>query len=72
MSKDALDGSMLVYRSAGLFATIGDRDSAVRLLEEFMTRTHFPAITATWLKLDPTWTPLRADPRFQRVVAGAK
>jgi eukaryotic-like serine/threonine-protein kinase len=72
VSKDAVDGSLLVYRSAWLFANIGDRDSALRLLGEFMNRTHYPAITATWLKLDPTWAPVRSDPRFQRLVATAK
>jgi TolB-like protein/Flp pilus assembly protein TadD len=72
LSKDALDGSLVAYRSAAIFAGTGEPDAAIKTLEEFMGRPHYPAVTATWLKLDSTWTPIRSDPRFQRLVAGGQ
>jgi TolB-like protein len=72
LSKDALDGSIVSFKSATIFARVGEADAAIKTLEEFMGRPHYPALTATWLKIDSTWTPIRSDPRFQRLIASAK
>ncbi|HKT61843.1 MAG TPA: protein kinase [Gemmatimonadales bacterium] len=69
MSKDALDGSALAYYSAAILAKVGETDAAMKALEEFMSKPHVPPATATCLKMDSTWTALRSDPRFQRLVA---
>ena len=29
-------------------------------------------ISAGWLKIDPNYAPLRGNPRFEKLVAGAK
>jgi hypothetical protein len=72
LSKDALDGSLVAYKSAAVFARTGEPDAAIKALEEFMSRTHFPQVSKTGLKIDSTWTPIRSDPRFQRLVAGGQ
>jgi TolB-like protein/Tfp pilus assembly protein PilF len=73
LSKDALDGSLVSYNSARIFAKVDETDAAIKTLQEFMSRRpHYPAVTATWLKLDSTWAPIRSDPRFQRLIASAK
>jgi Tfp pilus assembly protein PilF len=72
VSKDALDGSVVAYGSAILYTRIGEPDAGIKILQEFMSRTHYPAVSPTWLGIDSTWTPIRSDPRFQKLVATAK
>ncbi len=49
---------------------IGDDTAANTQIEQFMaTPLHEGVLSATLLKLDPTWDPLRKNPRFQKVVA---
>ena len=72
MTKDALDGSAVAYRVARIYATIGEKDAAIEQLGRFLAVPHIPPVSPTWLKLDPLWDPVRADPRFQRLMAGAR
>lgn len=53
---------------------LGDKDAALAQLPHILTaRYHswfyFVPITPDLLRLDPTWDPLRGDPRFQKLVA---
>jgi hypothetical protein len=51
---------------AQTYAMLGDADAAFPLLEHLLST---PAgLTPSLLKLDPTWDPLRNDPRFQKLV----
>jgi hypothetical protein len=49
---------------ATLFAQLGDRDSALPLLEQAVLEWRF-----MYLRLDPRWDSLRGDPRFEKIVA---
>jgi serine/threonine protein kinase len=49
---------------ATLFAQLGDRDSALPLLEQAVLEWRF-----MYLRLDPRWDSLRGDSRFQKIVA---
>jgi non-specific serine/threonine protein kinase len=49
---------------ATLFAQLGDRDSALPLLEQAVSEWRF-----MYLRLDPRWDSLRTDPRFQKLLA---
>ena len=49
---------------ATLFAQLGDRDSALPLLEQAVLEWRF-----MYLRLDPRWDSLRTDPRFQKLLA---
>jgi len=51
---------------AALFTLLGDHDSALPLIEQVVSAWR-PA--RTYLRLDPRWDSLRADPRFQKLVA---
>jgi serine/threonine-protein kinase len=52
---------------AGVYATFGDADRAVPLLEETLSSSYHTSLTPALLRLDPTWDPIRNDPRFQQL-----
>ena len=48
---------------------IGDRARAVEWIRACLAVR--PMFTAAWLRLDPTFAPLRGDPAFERALAEA-
>ena len=71
-SEDALDGPHLTASLAQIYAWVGEKDQALRLLDRSLETPN--GITVPMLKLDPVWDPLRNDPRFQALIdnRGAK
>src|SRR5438105_10480923 len=65
-SEDAFDGPQITAALAQIYAWTGEFDEAFRLLDHL---TDVPnGLTATILKLEPMWDPLRKDPRFQALI----
>ena len=71
-SEDAFDGPQITASLAQIYAWVGEKDQALRLLDRSLETPN--GITVPMLKLDPMWDPLRNDPRFQALIAkhGAK
>jgi len=67
VTKDAVDGSVLPANLARIYVLLGDRDKAIDQLELVFSRPG--PLSAGWLRADPFWDSLRANPRFQRLVA---
>ncbi len=69
LSKDRWGGAYLEMDLARIHARLGDRDSAIAHLEHLLSipSDFAPAL----LRVDPEWIPLRNDPRFKRLTAGA-
>jgi serine/threonine-protein kinase len=66
-TKDALNGTEVLYFYAVICAWAGERDEAIKQLE---TLAKLPAgVSYGEIRLDPSWDPLRGDPRFERIVA---
>ena len=65
--KDAFDGPILSVSRARIHMMCGDLDTAFALLEQSLKTPS--GITVPELRLDPVWDPLRADPRFQNLLA---
>ena len=65
-SQDAFDGPQATAALAEIYAWVGEHDEAVRLLDHLLTVPS--GLTVSTLKLDPTWDPLRKDPRFQALI----
>jgi len=62
-SKDAFGGPDITASVAEVYATIGENDRAIEILDGLLSRPS--AITVESLKINPLWDPLRSDPRFQ-------
>jgi hypothetical protein len=49
------------------FATLGDADRALPLLERCLSAFYRRSVTPAFLRFDPIWDPIRNDPRFQKL-----
>jgi tetratricopeptide (TPR) repeat protein len=68
--KDATNGEMLFGYFAIIAAWVGEKDLALRQLNEAIPLPGATAITSYgMLKTFPFWDPLRGDPRFEKIVA---
>jgi TolB-like protein/Tfp pilus assembly protein PilF len=66
-TKDALNGTEVLYFYAVICAWTGERDKAIQQLQ---TLARLPAgVSYGEIRLDPFWDPLRGDPRFEKIVA---
>ena len=70
ISKEAYQGYYRVLDLARIYTMVGDYEAAIDRLDYLLS---IPGhLTTTWLRVDPTWDPLRGHPRFQRLLAGAR
>jgi tetratricopeptide (TPR) repeat protein len=70
VTKDALAGAAVLTNLAITYAWVGEKDLAIRQLEE-LVRIPSPACYGQ-LKLHPFWDALRGDPRFEKLVEESK
>ena len=70
-SEDPVFGPGMEEALAGVEAQVGETDRAIARIERLLTTPYgaFP-LTQASLRFDPTWDPLRNDPRFKAIVAG--
>jgi TolB-like protein/Flp pilus assembly protein TadD len=68
-SRDAFFGPYLEHQLARIYILVGEPERAMDLLEPLLTTPY--TLTPAWLKIDPTFDPIRKHPRFQRLVEGA-
>ncbi len=54
---------------ARIYMMAGQQDRAIDLLENVLQRPYY--LTRAWLRIDPTFAPLRGNARFDKLVAGA-
>jgi TolB-like protein/Tfp pilus assembly protein PilF len=67
VSKDIYDGALVLEGLAQVYTWSGDRDHAIELVQKLLTMPGY--INYGRLKLHPLWSPLRGDPRFEKIVA---
>ena len=67
VSEDAVDGPFLVYNLAAVYGMMNEPNLAFQQLA-ISVKTPGGATYGT-LKLDPSWDPLRKDPRFDKLLA---
>ncbi len=64
-ASEARGNPNLNYEKAKLFALIGDKQKALQSLEKALEAKPFPM---AWIKADPVFDGLRAEPRFQNIL----
>ena len=70
VTKDAMAGAELLTNLANIYAWVGEKDLAIKQLEEVL---RIPSeVCYGRLRLHPFWDPLRGDPRFERLVEESK
>ena len=70
VSKDAINGPYLQHQLARIYILTGEPAKAIDQLEQVLKVPYL--ISPAWLKIDPNFDPIRNNPRFQKLVAGAK
>ncbi|HEY8793803.1 MAG TPA: protein kinase [Gemmatimonadaceae bacterium] len=50
---------------ARIDVALGDKDAAIAELRTVLAKPY--VISPAWLRIDPTWNPLRGDPRFEKL-----
>ena len=63
---DAFGGPEIMSGVAEVYATLGENDRAIEILDGLLSRPS--GVTAQALKVNPIWDPLRNDPRFQGLI----
>jgi serine/threonine protein kinase/Tfp pilus assembly protein PilF len=67
ISKDAINGPLLLEYLALIYAWTGEKDHAIEKLTQL---AQIPStVNYGVLRLHPYWDPLRGDPRFEKIVA---
>ena len=66
VSKDIYDGALVLEGLAQVYTWTGDRDRATELVQKLLTMPGYTNYGR--LKLHPLWSPLRGDPRFEKIV----
>ena len=67
LDRDHWFGPYYQQLMARIYMMTGEQDKAVDLLETILKEPYF--MTPAWLSVDPTRAPLKANPRFQRLIA---
>ena len=70
VSKDTLNGPYFQHQLARIYMLVGEPEKALDQLEPLLKIPYY--LSPGWLKIDPNFDPLRNNPRFQKLVAGAK
>ncbi len=65
-SLDAVSGPYFKYQIARIYIQAGKYDRALEVIEPLLSKPG--DITPGWLRIDPIFTPLRGNPRFERLI----
>jgi eukaryotic-like serine/threonine-protein kinase len=68
--KDAANGPYILHQLVRIEIATGEQERALGHLETLLTKPCL--LSPGWLKIDPNFDPLRKNPRFQKLVSGAK
>jgi serine/threonine-protein kinase len=64
-SGDGYMGPYIQHQLARIYTIVGEPDKAVDQLEQLIKMPYY--LSPGWLRIDPNFAPLRADPRFRKL-----
>jgi serine/threonine-protein kinase len=67
-SLDAYRAPYMQHQLARIYLLVGEPEKALDLLEPLLRMPYH--LSPGWLRVDPTFDPLRSNPRFQKLVGG--
>jgi TolB-like protein/Tfp pilus assembly protein PilF len=70
VEKDAYDGPLVLQGLAQVYTWSGDKERALGLLENLVRLPGY--LSYGYLRVDPSWDPLRGDPRFEAIVGSLR
>jgi eukaryotic-like serine/threonine-protein kinase len=68
ISKDGFGGPYMQLQLVRIYLLVGEQEKALDQLEPLLKIPYH--LTPGWLRIDPTFDPVRKNPRFQRLVEG--
>jgi serine/threonine-protein kinase len=68
-TKNAYAGAYFQHQLARIYLLVGEPEKALDWLEPLLKLPYY--LSPGWLRIDPTFDPLRDNPRFQRLVSGS-
>jgi TolB-like protein len=68
MSSDGLNAPYFQHQLARIYILAGEPDKAMDQLEPLLKIPYY--LSPAWLRIDPTFDPLRNNPRFRKLVEG--
>jgi serine/threonine-protein kinase len=68
ISRDAYQGSYMQHQLVRIYLLAGEPEKALDQLEPLLKTPYI--LSPGWLRIDPTFAPLKGNPRFERLVAG--
>ena len=66
ISSDALNGPYMEHQLARIYTMVGEPEKAVDRLEQLLRVPYY--LSPAWLRVDPTFDPLRQHPRFRKLI----
>jgi eukaryotic-like serine/threonine-protein kinase len=68
ISNDGYSGPYIQHQLARIYLLVGEQEKALDQLEPLLKIPYY--LSPGWLKIDPTFDPLRNNPRFRKLVEG--
>jgi serine/threonine-protein kinase len=68
VSRDAYRAPYIQHQLARIYLLLGEPERAIDMLEPLLRMPYM--LSPGWLRVDPTFDPLRGNPRFRRLVEG--
>jgi serine/threonine-protein kinase len=68
ISRDAFQGTYIQHQLVRIYLLVGEPEKALDQLEPLLKMPYH--LSPGWLRIDPTFAPLKGNPRFERLVGG--